>query len=88
MPLMACRRAVEESTEPSVKDLDDAVEAFMKRQAELESGGEMLRLLVTCMASFLDPTQPHTREQHFTRQQVTLWSNMPLQHLQGSSCSP
>lgn len=36
-----CRRAVEEETEtgPSVKDMDDAVEAFMKRQAELESGG-------------------------------------------------
>lgn len=30
---------MEEGTGPSVKDLDEAVEAFMKRQAELESGG-------------------------------------------------
>lgn len=40
--LTCCRRAVEESGSgggPSVKDIDDAVEAFMKRQAELESGG-------------------------------------------------
>lgn len=40
--LTCCRRAVEESSSgggPSVKDIDDAVEAFMKRQAELESGG-------------------------------------------------
>lgn len=43
-PHMGCRRAVEETSSaaggPSVKDLDDAVEAFMKRQAELESGGK------------------------------------------------
>jgi hypothetical protein len=34
------RRVIEDSSNgPSVKDIDDAVEAFMKRQAELESGG-------------------------------------------------
>lgn len=37
------RRAVEEGTGPAVKDLDEAVEAFMKRQAELESGAAFAR---------------------------------------------
>jgi hypothetical protein len=37
-----CRVAAEESGAVTQEALDDQVEAFMKRQAELESGGELL----------------------------------------------
>jgi hypothetical protein len=53
--LGCCRLAVEESSSaggPSVQDIDDAVEAFMKRQAELESGGMMA---YNCLVYDLEP---------------------------------